>query len=390
MNNAAQLGLDLPVKVEDQLCSRFRCTKSTCSACAEVCPVPGAVRLIEQGVEISDGCVGCGACVSACPNGALQPRESDKELVEKVRRRVRPAEPFRMGCGRAEGHVDLLLPCLSRLTEALLLEPIRAGAKRVELLDPGCSACGLKKAAPQWGKVLWLSQALCESAGLGADRIARRSVAPGKPVEVRDASRRVNSRRALFCALSDKWQASDLRATLQDAKAAEAPPKTFRDIVQRSRENPKRSDLLRLLEAMPAAKATSKTIPARGIPLAMLEIDRRCVGCNVCETLCPTGALRHREEGGSYALDFDAALCTGCRVCEVACFYKAIRVQDTVDLALLFERPKLTLISARRQTCKLCGETFLGKPSESCPLCQLSDGRRTIVARRILFGAQTR
>jgi len=389
MNDLANFRLERPVGVENELCSRYRCTKSACSACVDVCPVAGAVRFLEQGVEITDACVACGACASACPNGALRPIEGDAELASRIRSRVRPGKAFRIACGRAGGGADLVLPCLSRLTEALVLEPVRGGAERVELLDPGCSGCGLGKAAPQWQRVLAFSQALCESAGLGADRVARVGAPVGKPVESQGSSETVSSRRALFRAMAEKWTANGASESAAEPETGKTtPPESFREAVRQRRENPKRSELLEVLDAIPAAIPAPKTVPAAGVPLADLEIGRQCVGCNVCETLCPTGALVHREADGAYALDFEPALCTGCRVCEVACFYKAIRVRDAVDVAVLFERLKVTLVSAPRRTCKACREPFLDGSSDLCPLCLVSSRRRQMVARRMILGGK--
>lgn len=388
MNSLVEMRLQRPVSVENELCSRYRCTKSACSACADVCPIPAAVRFLEQGVEITDACVACGACASACANGALRPVESDAELAKKIRSRVRPAAAFRIACGRAKGRVDLVLPCLSRLTETLLLESLRAGAKSVELLDPGCSGCGLGKAAPQWLSVLAFSQALCESAGLGTDRIARVGVPAGKPVEVPSPSGSASSRRAIFRAMVDKWAASDAPAAARDAEPGKMPLESFREVVQQRRGSPKRMDLLQLLETLPVAKVASKTVATANTPLAVLEIGRQCVGCSVCETLCPTGALRHREESGNYALDFEAALCTGCRICAVACFHKAIRIRETADVSVLYARPKVTLVSAPRRICMACRETFLDESPDLCPLCLVSGRRRQMVARRMILGGK--
>lgn len=385
MDNIVEIQCEPPVRVENELCSRFRCTKSQCVACAAVCPVPRAVRLVEQGVEITDACIACDACASACPNGAIQPAESDWRLAERMRERVRPPAGFRIGCERAEGPADFVVPCLSRLTEAVLLEPIRCGAERVELLAPDCSGCQLERAAPQWGRVLNLARALCESAGFDADRIVRTDAPRGKRERTRIPLSAPGSRRAMFRAFA-KWTAKTVAAAMPDVAPEQTAAEPFRDIVQRHPENPKRSHLLEVLQSLPGAEAQPTVVPAAGKPFAHLEVTPGCVGCNVCETLCPVGALRRRGENGTFALDFNPALCTGCRVCEVACFHRAVRVRETVDLSVLFERRSATLISATRRTCRACHETFLGDASEFCPSCLVSGDRRDAIARRFFLG----
>src|SRR3989344_6038994 len=116
MNKLFEIQLQAPVRVESTLCSRFRSTKSACAACAVGCPVSGAVRLTDGGPEISAACVGCGACASACPNGAIQPLEGDDRLAQRIRERVQPGAAFRIACAEPQGRADLVLPCLSRLT----------------------------------------------------------------------------------------------------------------------------------------------------------------------------------------------------------------------------------------------------------------------------------
>jgi len=383
MDMVAKIRPELPASVEHGLCSRFRTTKSYCTSCAVVCPVPGAVQFAGQSAEITDVCVGCGACASACPNGAIRLKESDSQFAERIRIRVRTGEAFCISCPRAEGKVDLVLPCLGRITEALLLEPIRGGAARVELLDPDCSGCGLSRAAPPWERALFFAQALCETAGFTASRMGRIQVSVGNP-EPRDESAAPNPRRAMFRAIAEKWKETDV--AMADADAGEAPVEAFRDAVQRHHDNPKRTALLEVLRALPGAEARSKPLLAAGLPLADVEVDSRCVGCNVCETLCPVGALRHRETDGVYALDFSPALCTGCRVCEDACFYQAIHIRENVELSVLFDQPIVTLISAPRQTCQSCHESFLGEASEHRLSCLAIGDRRDEIARRFFLG----
>jgi Fe-S-cluster-containing dehydrogenase component len=163
---------------------------------------------------------------------------------------------------------------------------------------------------------------------------------------------------------------------------AAAPAGPFREAVHRHLENPKRTGLLRTLAALRGAAVVSKTFSAAGLPLAQMDVDHRCVGCNVCETLCPVGALKHREEGGAYVLELDGAQCTGCRVCEAACYHQALHIRETVDLSPLFERRIVTLVSSTRRICRACRENILGEASEFCPSCVLSGERRDALAGR--------
>lgn len=48
---------------------RYRC--GYCGACVSVCP-NDAIDLIETFIEIDGRCVDCGICTRACPMGALE------------------------------------------------------------------------------------------------------------------------------------------------------------------------------------------------------------------------------------------------------------------------------------------------------------------------------
>jgi formate hydrogenlyase subunit 6/NADH:ubiquinone oxidoreductase subunit I len=216
-------------------------------------------------------------------------------------------------------------------------------------------------------------------------RVATRKVPSGQAKEARPVGKTANPRRAMFRAAAERWQASGQPAN-EPAAGTEPVPEPFREVVQRHSVNPKRTDLLNVLSALPGRQPVSKVVSAAEVPLAQLSVDRNCVGCNVCETLCPVGALSHCEEGGRYTLELDAAQCTGCGVCEAVCFHQAIHLRDTVDLSVLFGRLKADLIILSRHTCPTCRESFLGETSGSCPSCRLSGDRREATVRRFFMG----
>lgn len=55
---------------KDGKCASGCCGDKTCNGCAEICPVNAITR--EDIVKLDKSiCIDCGACISACPHGAL-------------------------------------------------------------------------------------------------------------------------------------------------------------------------------------------------------------------------------------------------------------------------------------------------------------------------------
>lgn len=386
MDQAVTTNPEQPVLVGNGLCSRFRCTQSGCDRCQAVCPIPGTVELSDNGVAIDDRCVACGLCVAACPNGALQLQESDRALGDKIRPAVTAHAVFRLACDQADVDADFIVPCLGRLTEALLLEPLRAGASGVLLLAPECIECGLRKAAPLCSGTAKFAQAVLESCNWQGVEIATATtprLQSGERVRRKRADKGIISRRALFRSLADKFDSAP--ETPCEERAGTVAPALFRDLVRQHHDNPKRSHLLEVLTALGHGEIKSRKLAAAQIPLAQPRVDEKCVGCDVCEMLCPVGAIAQATENGLYTLTFRPELCTGCSVCQDACFHRAVTLEETVDVSVLHRRRQKVLYSTKSNTCQLCGTKFPGGDPELkfCPLCMATSKRQMGIAQRL-------
>ena len=64
----------------------------------------------------------------------------------------------------------------------------------------------------------------------------------------------------------------------------------------------------------------------RRIGLASFDKDK-CVGCGMCLSECPRGAVLFREEGGDHFVTVDPLSCIGCGACVAVCPVKAIGIR---------------------------------------------------------------
>lgn len=382
------------VVVENRLCSRFRTLKSDCSTCADLCPVD-AILISEKGVDIRGGCNDCGVCISACPNGAFGVNgRDDKKIVSEIRESIQglkgssaqEVKTFRISCEYGDRTSDLILPCLSRLTEVLLLEPIRIGVSTIEILQPLCKECPSKKAALHIDKVIQQARYLYEMVGTGKESILVRSSELGgkkdSKVQTENSEPKAISRRQFFGSLRTKAM-EVATASIPDVEHKDnGNGKSFREAIQNKPENIKRMMLLEAIKDIwVRGKEQQKTsnselrsghkvkVPSEGCIVADIEVNSKCIACGVCATLCPAGAINQQWTDNHYNLSYKPALCTNCNVCAYVCMPKAIRIKENASLNLILEEAEVRLFEATKKSCILCRMDFVGGESEICPLC---------------------
>ncbi|NCO83103.1 MAG: hypothetical protein COW90_03385 [Nitrospirae bacterium CG22_combo_CG10-13_8_21_14_all_44_11] len=371
--------------IEASLCTRFRTPKSDCSGCADLCPM-NAISVSENGAEIKGECIDCGVCSAACPNGAFMVKgRDDKKIIQEIESKtISPgAGTFRISCERGDASSDLIVSCLGRLTDVLLLEPVRMGASKIEIIQPLCSECPSAKASANLDKTIRQALHLYEMLGIERDRILKKNIPlqdlikmPEKPVSRREflGAIRKNAMGAAAASIPDFEN--------KDNGKAEG----FRDVIQQRRENLKRTLLLESLRNFLQKDRTLKTVyvNSKDAILAEIEVTSECAACGVCAALCPTGAINQTQTDDLFSLSFNPHLCTNCKVCAKACMHKAINIKESALLNLLVKQKELKLFEGKRKACAICNLDFIDNGSEICPLC-MDRHKRQMSAVETLF-----
>lgn len=378
--------------VEVSSCSRFRTPKSDCSLCADVCPT-NVIEVSGKGAEIKEGCIDCGVCYTACPNGVFRIKgRDDHKIIGEIKDRVekrgtreeRRDSVFTISCEQGAAEVDLIVSCLSRLTEVLLLEPVRMGISGIEILRPSCDHCPSAKASPQLEKVVQQTRYLYELIGIrNVLHVTRCAFSPPRPKTRAPASGgsepKTLSRRELFKSIGVKAAgiAVDSIPTIEQKDKGNGG--VFREAIQNRHENLKRTLLSESIKGFvsknPLSPPFSKggkggfDVSLKDAMLAEVEVTAKCTGCGVCVKLCPTGAITQRWAEDYFYLNFRPDLCTNCHVCEKTCMYKALKIEDTVSLNLLLEQKSVMLFEAKKKICAVCKNNFIGEDSDTCLLC---------------------
>lgn len=353
-----------PVLSEGRLCSRIRWHKSSCRLCLEACPA-GAIRIDKHLVVDEARCKGCGVCISACPNGVFwSTTRGDGHLAREMAGVLAAgAEALWIGCQRCASDADprIALPCLGRLTESLLLAPFALGVKVLYLTRPDCRGCGYGPGMRHFDQVLVLARALGRLVGL-PEKAIRQVPAQGSPANLLSSTRARTTRRGLFSLA--RAQAVGMGAALlpwEDGENASQP--------LAHPTNKKRAYLLKVLESF--EEYFPAVLKASGFPVAEVQIGANCVGCNVCDTLCPTGALTRVDQQGHVSIYFKGYACTGCGICIEACLFHAVDTKDLFSLETLVQGGQRELVRLREQSCPRCGQAFRASTLSLCPACRM-------------------
>jgi len=369
------------LRINKSACLPARSPMADCKACATICPV-SALALGEQGPALVGDCLGCGRCATRCPSDALHVQGfPDVPLPGQAAPVVRKLDCWRVP--ESEGSDETLrVPCTGGVDASQLLSLNRlAGPGGISVLDRGwCDRCPAAGGAghPAEATVRQVN-ALLEEAGAAPDSHPRLSAHPlpqhRAAAAIPDARlERPVSRRGFLRQLGAEALSARARLT------ADLPP---------ARSGPLIVPLVPLRRLRLGVELRALTGTDQGpSTLPRLSVSSRCEGHGICAALCPTGALERRIDGQGSRLVLSADRCIGCRLCERVCPEQAIRLEATQGGALEQELHRLT-----RQRCRRCGQACnAGDTGEdSCRACRKSDQlMRAVLTRSEPDSAATR
>jgi ferredoxin len=325
------------------ICAHSRSQKTGCTQCIDVCSTL-AIRADGDHIAVEPHlCMGCGACTTVCPSGALTyAYPSAADLGNRIRTLLGAYE-------RAGGRDAALLlhaadaePILARLARHGSGVPARVLPVEVEHIASvgidvwlaalawgasGVAVLATGREAPQYLSAIRFQMSIAQA-------IANAQGYQGEHFRLIDAS------------------ADDADRALRDWPVA-LPPRIAATFAA---TNDKRRTLAFAFEHL----ATHAPLPRQtialpaGAPFGTLEVDAdRCTMCLACVGACPEAALLDHPE--SPQLRFIESNCVQCGLCATTCPESAITLVPRLDLTPAARAPRV-LNEARIFACERCGK----------------------------------
>ena len=348
-----------------KLCAHSRNDKTGCQACIDICSAEAisSDKSRQQIVVNPKLCVGCGACTTACPSGALTyayPRAG--EQGEKIRSLL---STYQAAGGRdaalllhSQGQGQRLLDELGRSAQLQLMQGLPARVIPMALwhtaslgLEVWLSAVAYgarqvlvlltEEEAPQYaqalGEQMAVAQALLE--GLGYSGVHFELLQASHPQALDAELQRIAGR---------------------GVAVPQGPGVAARHAVQAEKRSTLELTLDHLMAHAPALQSTARpeaiALPAAGSPLGTLRVDtERCTLCMSCVSACPASALQDNPQQPE--LKFIEKNCVQCGLCAKTCPEQAITLQ--ARLLLTPERGQARrLHHSPPYACVRCGKPF--------------------------------
>ena len=325
------------------ICAHSRSEKTGCTQCIDVCSTL-AIRADGDHIAVEPHlCMGCGACTTVCPSGALTyayPSAAD------LGARMRTLLGTYGGAGGRDAALLLHAADARPVLESLARRGRGLPARVIPLEIEHIASVGID---------LWMAALAWGASGVAV-------LATGNEAPQYHAALRFQMSIARAIANAQGYQGEHFR--LVDASAGDAgralwdwpvalPPRVAATFAA---TNDKRRTLAfafeHLAQHAPVPQATI-ALPA-GAPFGTLDVDRdACTMCLACIGACPEAALLDNAEAPQ--LRFVESNCVQCGLCATTCPEGAITLVPRLDLTPQARAPRV-LNEARIFACVRCGK----------------------------------
>lgn len=340
------------------ICAHGRNGKTGCTQCIDVCST-SAIASKGNSIEVTpELCMGCGACTSVCPSGALGyafPRVADLGV-------------------RLKTLVSMFLASGGR-DPTILVHDLGTGAATVAALareGQGLPAHSLPLGvhhAAAVGIDVWLTAVAYGVTGITV--LLTRDTAPEYTAALSAQAQVANT---ILAALGYQDTVVRICDELGLAGALWMAPRglAVREAARWNAGNDKRATLEMACDHLLAHAPTPRpVIPlAAGAPLGAIHVDaERCTMCLACVGACPEGALLDNPERPE--LRFIESKCVQCGLCAKTCPEQAIALVPQLDLRPEARKPR-QINAAEVASCTRCGKPLGAKPTIERMLSRLT------------------
>jgi ferredoxin len=350
---------------KQKLCAHSRNEQIGCNACVDICSAEAiSSDKARQQIKVNPNlCVGCGACTTACPTGALTyayPRPA--EQGEKIRTLL---STYQAAGGRdaalllhSQDKGQALIDELGRGAQLKVMQGVPARVMPVALWHTASVGLELWLSAVAYGARQVLVMLTDEEAPQYKTALMEQMAVAQSLLNGLDYA-------GVHFELLQVGNAASLDADLQRlsgraVKAPEGPALAARHTVQAEKRSNLELSLDHLMAQSPVMGSTSRpaalALPAVGSPLGTIVVDAsKCTLCMSCVGACPSSALQDNPQQPE--IKFIEKNCVQCGLCATTCPEQAITLQPR--LSLVPERTQARVLhNSPPYGCIRCGKPF--------------------------------
>ncbi|MGD9678529.1 MAG: 4Fe-4S dicluster domain-containing protein [Vulcanibacillus sp.] len=341
------------IQLNTNACKNYLNKDVVCQACVESCPTK-AIKLVDRLPTINHSkCTNCGLCISSCEVLAF---DNIQKPYSDIHKQITDYPNSNITCDNASNHLKgIKVPCYLNIDIYMLMH-LSTYRDTVDFYLGDCPSCLRSDLDTVKDHILNLQNQLNEllvplTIQVYSTKLDERN------------SEVINglTRRELFQKIS-LTRFRNFKFTEEvDLEKNKTNKSLFRE-----KNLFKRRLLNRYFKKREIKLLDAKLIKKQ---FTTIRISDSCNGCNICEKVCPTGAVSWKDSTGSSSLVFNSHSCISCMKCNI-CPESAITF-DSISIYDYLDAKEQTLTTFNLVKCKDCGEIFRTNNNENlCSLCE--------------------